>query len=184
MRLTGVLFGITVLLVSGIASNVLKPPEEFAMSIKTTVPWHVVYQKFTGPFSGIPKAMEEVGLLIKKYDFVTLGPLLSEYYNSPLEVDSTKLEWAIMLPVLKPLTGFPKETEGKVSVKALEPIQVAYTYHQGPYREVGNTYQKLFAWIFQNGYQIAGPVREIYWSDPKHTPEDKLIAEVQIPVKK
>lgn len=184
MRLSTVIFVAVVLLASGIAYSAPKPSEEFAISVKTTAPWNVAYQKFTGPYSGVPKALEQVNSWVQKYGLVLLGPVLSEYYNSPMEVDSTKLEWAVMFPILEPLAGFPKETEGEVSIKKLDPVQVAYTYHQGPYQEVGGTYMKLFQWVFQNGYEVAGPMRELYWSDPKRTTEDKLIAELQIPVTK
>jgi AraC family transcriptional regulator len=184
MRHFGVIVVVAVLLCSGIAYSVLKPPEEFAINVKVTAPWHVAYQKFTGPYSGVPKAIGQIGAWVRKYELVHLGPILSEYYNSPMEVDSTKLEWAIMFPVLEPLKGYPKETEGDVSIKSLDPVQVAFTYHQGPYQEVGTTYMRLFQWVFQNGYEVAGPMREIYWSDPQHTPEDKLLSELQILVTK
>ena len=179
------LISITAILLTAAASyGVLKPPQEFAIGVKTTAPCHVAYQKFTGPYSGVAKAIEGVYTWVEKNDLVTLGLIYSDYYNTPMEVDSTKLEWAIMLPVLEPLKGFPKETEGKVTIKKLDPIQVAYTYYQGPYQDVGGTYMKLFQWVFQNGYQVAGPMREIYWNDPKQTPENELISELQVPVRK
>ena len=161
-----------------------KPAGEFAIAVKTTAPWHVAYQKSVGPYSGIPKAISEVDAWATEQGLVVLGPVLSEYYNTPMEVDSTKLEWAIMLSVLEPAGGFPEETKGTASVKSLDPMLVAYTYHQGPYDEVGAVYQRLFGWVFQNGYQPAGPIREIYWSNPEITPEDKVISELQIPVTK
>jgi effector-binding domain-containing protein len=184
MRFLGIVSIVAVLLVSGAVYSAPKSTEDFAIGVKTTAPWNVAFQKFTGPFSGVPKAMEQVNSWVQKYELVLLGPILSEYYNSPMEVDSTKLEWAIMFPVLEPVKGFPKETDGEVSIKKLDPVQVAYTYHQGPYQEVGGTYMKLFQWVFQNGYRVAGPMREFYWSDPHNTPEDKLISELQIPVTK
>ena len=184
MRYTGIVFVVAMFLVSGIAYGVLKLPPEFAINVKTTAPWQVAYQKFTGPYSGIPQAMADVGAWVKKYELVYLGLMLSEYYNSPMEVDSTKLEWAIMYPVLEPLKGFPKETEGSVTIRKLDPVQVAYTYHQGPYQEAGGTYMKLFQWVFGNGYQAAGPMREIYWSNPAQTAQEDLISELQVPVMK
>ncbi|MFQ6093909.1 MAG: GyrI-like domain-containing protein [bacterium] len=150
-----------------------KPAAQFAVSVKTTAPWQVAYQKFVGPYSGIRKAVQEVFSWVAEQGLVPLELVLSEYYNTPLEVDSTKLEWAIMVPVLEPSAGFPKETKGEASIRSLDPIQVAYTYHRGPYREIGSTYQHLFGWVYQNGYQVAGPVREIFWSNPDKTPKEK-----------
>ena len=173
-----------VVVLATILSAQQKRQKDFAIAVKTTAPSHAAYQRFTGPYSGVSRAIEGVWMWVEKNDLVTFGLIYSEHYNTPMEVDSTKLVWAIMLPVLEPLKGFPKETEGEVSIKKLDPIQVAYTYHQGPYQEVGATYMKLFQWVFQNSYQVAGPMLEIYWNDPKQTPEDKLISELQIPVTK
>ena len=184
MRSTGIVFVVAMLLVSGMAYGVLKPPPEFTVGVKTTEPWHVAYQKFTGPYSGVAQAMADVGAWIKKYELVHLGLVLMEFYNSPMDADSTKLEWAIMYPVLETVKGFPKETEGKVTIRKLEPVQVAYTYHQGPYQNAGGTYMKLFQWVFENSYQVAGPMREIYWNDPGRTAQEDLISELQVPVMK
>lgn len=182
MRCTGIVVVVAVILVSGMAHSVVKPPEMFTVNVKTTAPWHVAYQKYTGPYSGIPDALNDIITWIRKYELVHVGPVLTEYYNNPMEVDSTKLEWAVMYPVLEPLKGFPKEAEGKITIRKLDPVQVAYTYHRGPYQEAGKTYMRLFQWISQNGYQIAGPMRELYWSDPGQTPKEDLISEIQMPV--
>jgi len=75
-----------------------------------------------------------------------------------------------------------RTTEG-IGIKIVQPMLVAVTYHKGPYDDVGKTYERLFSWVMKSGYEISGPPRELYWSDPETTPQDKLVSELQIPVK-
>ena len=43
----------------------------------------------------------------------------------------------------------------------------------------------LMRWIEANGYQIAGPSREIYFTDPNSgVPPSEYVTEVQFPVRK
>jgi len=161
-----------------------RPAPDFAISVKTTEPCQVAYQKYTGPYSGIPKAIGDVAAWAATQGFIMPGLIMGEYYNSPMEVDSTKLEWAIMYPVFEPLGGFPKEIPGPGSIRKLEPTLIVYTYFQGPYENVGAAYMRLFTWVFQNGYQPASAMREIYWSDPAKTQNSKPLTEIQLPVMK
>lgn len=54
--------------------------------------------------------------------------------------------------------------------------------HQGPYKETTKAYEKLFAWIKENGHQVKGPTREVYLNDPREVSEDELLTEIQAPI--
>ena len=63
--------------------------------------------------------------------------------------------------------------------------QAATTIHKGAYDSVGSAYNALGKWIEANGYQITGPCREIYYTDPRSgTPPDEYITGIQFPVAK
>jgi len=162
---------------------------QFAIKVKTTEPLTVAYKKFTGPFRKIPEAIREVRRWIRRQELVSLGLIMGEYYTNPAEVDSSQLEWAIMIPLVEPAQGLKVEEEGGVVVRALAPVQVAYTYHRGPHHTVGAAYRRLFQWIQDQGYQVTGPPREIYWTPPVRPRrgvrmERVPLTEVQVPVKK
>jgi effector-binding domain-containing protein len=63
--------------------------------------------------------------------------------------------------------------------------QMATTIHKGSYETVGCAYSALGKWIGTNGYQIIGPCREIYFTDPSSgTPPNEYVTEIQFPVAK
>ncbi len=53
--------------------------------------------------------------------------------------------------------------------------------HEGPYSTLGQTYDRLGAWIPANGYAVAGPPREVYLSEPSPPPEQTRTV-VEFPV--
>ncbi len=54
--------------------------------------------------------------------------------------------------------------------------------HKGPYETVAPTYEDLWTWIGANGYRIAGPPMEIYFSDPNKVAPEEYLTEIQMPV--
>jgi effector-binding domain-containing protein len=75
-----------------------------------------------------------------------------------------------------------KPGEG-VSIRQLPASTVAFTRHQGGFGDVGKTYDRLLEWVGDNGYEVAGPSRELYLTNPLQTEEGELVTEIQIPVK-
>ena len=55
---------------------------------------------------------------------------------------------------------------GRISARVLSATTVAETLHVGPYEALGEAYGALTGWIAQNGYEVAGPVRETYLNEP------------------
>jgi len=83
--------------------------------------------------------------------------------------------------VAVPVSG---EVQGTDDVMAYELPggRMARIVHQGPYEAAGPSYEKLFAWLKENGREITGPTREVYVSDPRTTPPDQLITEIYAPL--
>ncbi len=62
---------------------------------------------------------------------------------------------------------------------------VASVIHKGPWEKVSEAYNALMNWIATNGYQPAGPNREIYFTDPNSgVPPADYVTGVQFPVSK
>jgi effector-binding domain-containing protein len=59
---------------------------------------------------------------------------------------------------------------------------VAVTTHLGPYQELPLAYHALFAWIYEQGHQPRGPVREAYLTDPATTSPAQLVTRLLVPI--
>ena len=75
---------------------------------------------------------------------------------------------------------------GGVTVHDLPEVTAACTVHNGAYRRLGEAYDSLLKWVAENGYQIAGPVRELYlqMSKPVRQDDESYVTEIQVPVRK
>lgn len=72
----------------------------------------------------------------------------------------------------------------KVRVKTTRPQLVAYTIHKGPYSQLGEVFKKVAAWAHENGYEVNGSPRTIYYNEAGSVPDEELITEIQIPIKR
>lgn len=104
------------------------------------------------------------------------GPPLIVYHE--VIDDQTSGDIEICIPVAEPLPGEP----GGVYSRELEGGMVATTVHHGRYEEIAPAYHTLTGWIAKNGYDIAGPPREIYLNDPQTVPPDDLQTRVEFPI--
>lgn len=129
-------------------------------------------------------AMAVVGLR-KRIPMAQIGPLFGEVMG--------KLR---SRPAGPPMTLYhdPEYDPNAVDVEVLVPVagsgeqvlpaaRVACATHVGPYDNFGKTYEALFAWVTEKGYQCTGPCREIYLVGPEsgRSPAE-YVTEAQIPI--
>jgi effector-binding domain-containing protein len=115
----------------------------------------------------------------RKMIFKPAGPVMmighdGEYKESDVDVEAA-------VPIGKEIPG-----SGRVKVYELPGLeQAACIVHKGRYEDIGEAYKALMAWIESNGYQIAGPDRELYFTDPSKVKDPaENVTEIQFPVKK
>ena len=74
---------------------------------------------------------------------------------------------------------------GELRFKTLPRIQAACVYHKGSYRTFSASYEAVLRYIEENGYEIAGEIRESYidgiWNKDD---ESQWLSEIQVPVRK
>lgn len=57
--------------------------------------------------------------------------------------------------------------------------------HIGPYERIGRAYAELLTWIFENGYHLSGPSREVHLACLHRRSEPaEHITEILFPVRK
>lgn len=98
-------------------------------------------------------------------------------WHSPSDVYENEDTEAIV-PIDRPLKG-----TDRVKVYELPSTQVAAVVHQGNFEEFQQGHAAILEWIDANGYQIAGPYREIYIKHDKGELSDST-TEVQFAVEK
>jgi len=136
---------------------------------------------------GILPAYGEVGQfygeifkhMAKKLIFKPSGPTIlichdTEYKDKDVDVE-------VCVPIKKSIAS-----SDKVKVYELPGLEeAASTIYQGPYEGISQAYNALMAWIESNGYQVAGPDREIYLTSPYDSKDPtRYVTEIQFPVKK
>jgi DNA-binding transcriptional MerR regulator len=80
----------------------------------------------------------------------------------------------------------PCRESGNVTFKTISAVgEAACLHHKGPYKTIHETYNRLFRWIAERGYDLSDNPRESYidgvWNK---TDEAEWLTEVQVPVKK
>ena len=137
----------------------------------------VAYIPHSGTYDRIPEYIQEVGQWVMEKKLEMTGRVYGTYYNSPEDVAEEDLRYEI---------GFSFKgnavAEGKIGIKEIPEHTVLAAMHQGPYTEVGPVIHAVVDYAVENGYDIVGPVTEVYLNDPQEVPESELLTEVQFPV--
>lgn len=71
---------------------------------------------------------------------------------------------------------------GGAQVDVLPGGAFATATHLGPYDQISLTAHAVLAWCAERRHPMRGPIREVYVSDPAHTPPDQLITHLMIPL--
>jgi len=138
----------------------------------------VAYAQYKGSYNKIPVHIEEVGQLVIDDGLKMTGMVYGAYFNSPDEVPENELEYEIGFS----FDGDLKLQEGKLGFKEIPEHSVLAAIHKGPYTEVGPVIQAIAEYADKNGYDIVGPVTEVYLNDPHETAPEDLMTEVRFPV--
>ena len=132
---------------------------------------------------------DEIGPLIKKlFDDVVgyihqhkgnfAGPGFSVYHVECEEMQND-IEVGAAFPIEGPLP------EGElVKVYDLVGGSMACVVHHGPFEGLQGAYEALGHWIESNGYQVAGPTREVYLQYHPHEDPADFVTEIQFPIEK
>jgi len=155
------------------------PPTK--IHLKHTEPRSMATMKHTGPYTEVPQVMNALIKAIEDGGYHQAGPVMVAYFNDPRQTPEEELMWEVRIPVAYPGPIGAVESD-KMGFKYFDPMFVAYTYHIGPYMEVGTAYMELMQWAGRNKYQIIGPPAEVYWSDPALVPAERRVTEVRFPV--
>lgn len=122
---------------------------------------------------------EELVSYIERNKVKIVPPCMAIYYAEP--ADKSLVDIQVVEPIAGNLLGNERITVGELE----EVLQMAYVVHKGSYKTTSLAYEAITKWIQDNGYEINGPIRELYlkgeWDCQT---EEDYITEIQIPVSK
>jgi AraC family transcriptional regulator len=58
----------------------------------------------------------------------------------------------------------------------------AQIVHKGPYEACVPAYERLFAWLEENGLKLTGPIRESYLNDPREVAPEDILTIIHAPI--
>lgn len=124
--------------------------------------------------------MPEMGALMEKAGCICAIP---EYcFTNYLEPGYK--EGDILVEICESVVEAKKEI-GDLQFKTLPEIWAACVFHKGSYRTFSESYETVLRYIEENGYEIAGEIRESYidgiWNKDD---ESQWLSEIQVPVRR
>jgi effector-binding domain-containing protein len=148
--------------------------------IQDTTPFTYAYLECSGSYAQIPA---KIGVFMQSFfqqGLAPLGNFFGMYLNSPAQVKEEELQWRL---------GFPVGADAAVAAPLLKgectATKIAVCLYVGPYEKVADAYGKMFAFIDQNGYKVAGPCIEKYLDmNPMAVKPEELRTEINWPVEK
>ena len=149
--------------------------------IKTIPETTVAYMRIRlESYDGLFDRMPEMGALMEKAGCACAIP---EYcFTNYLEPGYKDRE--ILVEICESVVAAKEET-GELRFKTLPEIQAACVFHKGSYRTFSESYETVLRYIEENGYEIAGEIRESYidgvWNKDD---ESEWLSEIQVPVRK
>jgi effector-binding domain-containing protein len=106
-------------------------------------------------------ALPEVMMHLTSIGAEIAGPPFSRYYSVGAEMD-----FECGIPVAEPI-----EPTGRIELVTLPGGHVVTAWHVGPYHELGASHETMQAWMAEREIRSAGPLWEVYWTDPGLEPD-------------
>jgi effector-binding domain-containing protein len=148
------------------------------MNMKAMV---VAYLPMTGAYDQMPAAFDRLYTWIEQHGLKATGAPIAAFFNIPSDPDAADARWEL----LAALSNDPPEAEpddSGIGVKKVEDMKVVSAVHIGTYDSVLPTYQALWAWMEDHGYDLDGPPMERYLTGPE-VPADRHRTEILMPIR-
>ena len=152
------------------------------ISIVEEKPMLVAGMRQRGHYKEIAKMLQALFAYILSQQAIIAGPPLFLWHERSVEDaqradDSGNADIEVCVPILKKI---PEEE--MIKCYDLPGGTMAKIIHKGPYEECGQTYEKLFAWLEDNGRKLSGPIREAYLNDPREVAPQEILTFIFAPI--
>ncbi len=107
-----------------------------------------------------------------------LGPPMVAY----VKIEAGRMEFDVARMIAPADADKLKDAAGVTIATTIEGPAIK-TVHKGPYNGLGDTYQKMFAFMREEGLEPGPACYELYLNDPGDTPPADLLTEIRQPLK-
>ena len=153
---------------------------DYQVVIKKLAPIKIASVRGTVPtYHDISILLEKLMPIFTQHATSIAGPFLAIYHDMEYREKDVDIEAAV--PISRDLT-----LPDTINIRDLPGEEtVASTMHRGPYETINEAYTALMQWCEANGYELAGPDREVYLTSPNDTNDPaNYVTELQQPVRK
>ena len=136
----------------------------------------------SGHYRIIPELLSQLFEFVFKKQVAIAGmPMLILHEKSKEEAEEADRTGTADVEVAVPVNGQVR-TEGEIIAYTLPGGTMARIVHLGPYETVTGSYERLFAWVAERGLVVKGPIREVYYNDPREVRSEEIKTEILAPV--
>jgi AraC family transcriptional regulator len=150
--------------------------KSYEIRVKNTDAMTLVYLDYTGPYDRMGDVFARVGEYAATKGLS--GDIVGIYFDDPTQVPAERLRARVGITV-------PQGTvaDSGFGVEEIPAQEVVYAILKGPYDEIAKEYPHIMQWAKEKGYQVSGPLMEIYLEAGPEVPPEQLVTEVRIPIK-
>lgn len=139
----------------------------------------VLSERKRAPYAQIPNMLAETLEHLRKEGVSPIGAPRMIYRDLPLAGDDHTQEHDI--EVAWPIPQSVRDTSAMTCYR-MPGGQMVTSVYEGPYDQIGPTYDRLLTWIRTQGSRVAGPVREEYLNDPRKVGMRHALTKIEIPI--
>ena len=144
-------------------------------------PSTVAVLRMTGEYSQTPEGLGRLYGWVAGHGLQPVGMPASVYLTMPGEPGEAV--WELWAPVAGDVAAAEPDESG-VEIRHVPGHEAVSAMHIGPYETIGPTYESAMRWMAAEGYEMAGPPMERYYSDPHEVPPEEYRTEVLLPVRR
>jgi effector-binding domain-containing protein len=157
-------------------------PSQIEAKIRTMDTHTAAFIAMKGPYRLIVGTVRKMIAVTLEKGYTMAGLPVGVFIDMPGQAPKDEQLWEVRFPVNSRAVPGTVDEHG-LGIKKLEGFRFAYAVHTGPLNEIRGTMDGLVSWIRENGCEIAGPLEEVYLTDPAGTAPEELVTEVGFPVR-
>ena len=158
--------------------------EKNSISVRRIEQQVVLYTINRGSYAQTGSAIGKLYALAGRNRITPRGSAYYVYLNNPNQVSSEHWLTEVRIPVGKDALKLAGSLGPMTDIKLLPAMEVAVAVKPEGQADPSGIYNRLYAWIFKEGYIAAGACREVFLTNAMSGNYARMKTEIIIPVRK